>query len=278
MSNFEKQFKVEPGARIKLKDVDADFHGKQGSHEQAQPETQLNLEKMNQLQSLLYAEHKRSLLIVLQGLDAAGKDGVIRHVFSGVNPEGCSVASFKQPTHLELSHDFLWRIHAQAPAKGMVTVFNRSHYEDVLIARVHELVPEKVWSKRYEQINEFEKLLALDNDTLVLKFFLYISKDEQLARFKQRLDDPNRQWKISEADYQERGYWDEYLDAYEEVLHQTSTDCAPWYVIPSNHKWFRNLAISEIIVSQMEALKMKAPKPTVDLAEIRRKYHREAGK
>jgi polyphosphate kinase 2 (PPK2 family) len=167
-------------------------------------------------------------------------------------------------------------VHPHVPAKGSVVIFNRSHYEDVLVARVHDLVPEKIWSKRYDEINDFEKLILTQNNTTILKFFLHISKEEQLARFEKRLDDPARQWKISEADYKEREYWDDYIRAFEDVLNKTSTEHAPWFIIPSNHKWFRDLAISEIIVRAMEEMHMQFPKPTVNLAEIRRKYHQAA--
>jgi len=225
----------------------------------------------------MYAENKHSLLIVLQGLDAAGKDGTVRHVFTGMNPEGCICTSFKQPTAKELAHDFLWRVHPHVPAKGSVVIFNRSHYEDVLVARVHGLVPEKVWSKRYDQINDFEQLIATENNTTILKFFLHISKEEQLARFEKRLDDSKRQWKISESDYKERDYWDDYTKAFEDVLNKTSTEHAAWFIIPSDHKWFRDLAVSQIIVRHMEDMDMEFPEPTVNLAEIRREYHQAAG-
>jgi PPK2 family polyphosphate:nucleotide phosphotransferase len=208
----------------------------------------------------------------VQGLDAAGKDGTIKHVFSGVDPQGAHVHAFKQPTPIELAHDFLWRIHAQTPARGEITIFNRSHYEDVLVVRVHDLVPKDVWEKRYELINDFERNLV-DANTTVLKFFLHMSKHEQLKRFKERLDDPERQWKISEADYTEREYWAQYTHAYEDVLERTSTPNAPWFVIPSDHKWFRNLAVSKIVVEALESLKLGLPPTTVDIDQIRRKYH-----
>jgi len=227
---------------------------------------------MAELQNLLYADAAQSLLIVLQGLDAAGKDGVIRHVFNGMNPQGVSVACFKQPSKVEADHDFLWRAHQHAPARGEVAIFNRSHYEDVLVVRVHDLVPRAVWSKRYEAINDFERNLVR-NGTTILKFCLHISPEEQLARFGQRLEDKQRNWKISEADYTEREKWPDYIEAYEEALAETSTKRAPWYVIPSNHKWFRNLAISQIITSTMQEMGLKLPPVRVDLAAIRRKYH-----
>jgi PPK2 family polyphosphate:nucleotide phosphotransferase len=279
MRNFLKKFAVKPGNRIKLRDADADYHGRHESQEQALPDIESHVRKMDQLQYLMYAERKHSLLIVLQGMDAAGKDGVIRHLLTGMNPQGCRVAGFKHPTPQELDHDFLWRVHPHVPGKGEVAIFNRSHYEDVLVARVHGLVPPDVWSGRYDRINEFEKLLRSENNTTVLKFFLQISKEEQLARFKQRLDDPARQWKISEADYKERKYWADYIEAFEDMLSKTSTRHAPWYVIPSNHKWFRDLAVSHIINRAMEDLNMKLPEPTVKIADIRRQYKKaEAAK
>jgi PPK2 family polyphosphate:nucleotide phosphotransferase len=276
MPNYRKEFIVEPGTKIRLKHFDPDYHGKHESHQDALPEIQKYVEKMAQLQYLMYAERKHSLLIVLQGLDAAGKDGVVRHVLTGMNPAGCVAVGFKQPTPEELAHDFLWRVHPHVPAKGSVAIFNRSYYEDVLVVRVHELVPENVWSKRYNEINDFEALIAKQNNTTILKFFLHISKQEQLARFAKRLDDPERQWKISDSDYKERDYWGKYTEAFEDVLNKTSTERAPWFIIPSNHKWFRDLAISQIIVRQMEDMNMQFPKPTVNLAEIRREYHQAA--
>jgi len=278
MSNYLKKLIVEPGSKVRLKHFDPGYHGKQESRESALPQIQKHIQKMQDLQYLMYAERKHSLLIVLQGLDAAGKDGVVRHVFTGMNPAGCVAVNFKQPTANELAHDFLWRVHPHVPAKGSVAIFNRSHYEDVLVARVHNLVPEKVWSKRYDQINDFEQLISTENKTTILKFFLHISKLEQLARFKKRLDDPARRWKISESDYGEREYWNDYIAAFEDVLSRTSTGRAPWFIIPSNHKWFRDLSISQIITRTMEEMDMQMPKPTVNLAEIRRKYHQAAGK
>jgi PPK2 family polyphosphate:nucleotide phosphotransferase len=273
MSNYRKKLIVKAGSKIRLKHFDPGYHGKHESHKSALSEIQQNLQKMDELQYRLYAENKHSLLIVLQGLDAAGKDGVVRHVLTGMNPEGCVCTNFKQPTKEELTHDFLWRVHPHVPAKGSVAIFNRSHYEDVLVARVHELVSKNIWSKRYDEINDFERLIVTENDTTILKFFLHISKEEQLARFKKRLNDPDRQWKISDSDYKEREYWGDYVNAFEDVLTKTSTEYAPWFIIPSNYKWFRDLAISQIIVRQMEDMDMQLPKPTVNLAEIRREYH-----
>jgi PPK2 family polyphosphate:nucleotide phosphotransferase len=273
MPNYWKKLVVKPASEVRLKHFDPSYRGKDESHKPALREIQENLQKMQELQYRMYAENKHSLLVVLQGLDAAGKDGVVRHVLTGMNPSGCVSVNFKEPTKEDLAHDFLWRVHPHVPARGSIAIFNRSHYEDVLIARVHGLVPEKVWSKRYDQINDFERLITTENNTTILKFFLHISKEEQLARFKKRLDDPARQWKISDSDYKEREYWDGYLKAFEEVLTKTSTDRAPWFVIPSDHKWFRDLAISQIIVRQMQDMDMQLPKPTVNLDEIRREYH-----
>ncbi len=236
---------------------------------------QKHLERLDVLQYRLYADGSRSLLVVLQGLDASGKDGTIRHIFSGTDPQGTTVSRFVEPTPEELAHDFLWRVHERTPPKGELAIFNRSHYEDVLVARVRKLVTEAVWSKRYAQINDFENVLS-QNGTRILKFYLHISPEEQLARFKQRLDDPERNWKISESDYADRKLWPQYIEAYEQALSKTSTDHAPWFVVPANHKWFRNLAISKIVTDALGDMKLKLPRPRVDLKEIRRKYHSAA--
>ncbi len=270
--DYRKKFVVEPDAKVRLAKIDPSFSGKHETHEKALPEIQSNVERMDKLQYLLYADGSQSLLVVLQALDAAGKDGVIRHVFSGMNPQGTSVFGFKQPSREEAAHDFLWRAHLHTPGKGEVAVFNRSHYEDVLVVRVHKLVPRSVWSKRYELINDFETTLS-QNGTTILKFFLHISPEEQLARFKQRLEDPSRQWKISESDYSERKLWPQYMEAYEDAIGRTSTKRAPWYIIPANHKWFRNLAVSQIIADTMDEMGLKLPPTRVDIAEIGRKYH-----
>jgi len=270
--DYAKRFIVEPGAKLRLNKIDPSFTGKHTSHADAQQEIEHHVQRLDALRYLLYADRQQSLLIVLQALDAGGKDGVIRHLFSGMNPQGTSVFCFKQPTAAELDHDFLQRAHLRAPGKGEAVIFNRSHYEDVLVVRVHQLVPRAVWSKRYELINDFEKLLA-QNGTRILKFYLHISPEEQLERFRQRLDDKSRQWKISESDYQERAFWPQYIDAYEEALMRTSTPHAPWYVIPSNHKWFRNLAISQIVTRTIEDMGLQPPPARVDLADIRRRYH-----
>ena len=270
--NYRKKFVIEPGEKVHLDKIDPSYTGKHESHEEAMPKIQENITRMDKLQYLLYADGDQSLLVVLQALDAAGKDGVVRHVFSGMNPQGTSVFGFKQPSKDEAAHDFLWRAHQRTPAQGEVVIFNRSHYEDVLVVRVHKLVEKSVWSMRYDLINDFEKMLT-SNGTRILKFLLHISPEEQLARFKQRLDDPARHWKISDADYSERELWPKYIEAYEDALELTSTKYAPWYVIPSNHKWFRNLAISEIIADTLDEMGLKLPPTHVDMEQIRNKYH-----
>jgi PPK2 family polyphosphate:nucleotide phosphotransferase len=266
------RLKIPPHAKVRLKHFDPSFTGHHQNHEDAAKEIDHYQSKLRALQDLLYAERRHSLLICLQAMDTGGKDGAINHVLGAMNPQGCRVAAFKEPSAQELAHDFLWRAHKAAPARGEVVIFNRSHYEDVLIVRVHKLVPRSVWSRRYDLINGFEKELV-DNGTHILKFYLHISAEEQLKRFKQRLDEPAHQWKISEADYKERAYWKQYVEAYEEALSRCSTAHAPWYVIPADHKWFRNLAIARIVVEHLESLKMKYPKPTVDIDHIRREYH-----
>lgn len=269
--HYSSRFIVKPGERVDLERIDPGFKGKHDDKKDAAGEMERDIEQLCALQYLLYAGNAHSLLIVLQGLDAAGKDGTLKHVFSGVDPQGARVHAFKEPTAYELAHDFLWRIHAQTPARGEIVIFNRSHYEDVLIVRVHNLVPKDVWSKRYDLINDFERNLV-DANTTILKFYLHMSPQEQLKRFKERLDDPQRQWKISEADYSERAYFPQYIKAYEEVLERTSTLHAPWFIIPSDHKWFRNLAVSRIVVEALESLHLGLPPTTVDLDDIRRKY------
>jgi len=224
--DYRKKFAVDAGERPRLSKVDASYTGKHESHEKALPEIQAHVERMDKLQSLLYADGNKSVLVVLQALDAAGKDGVIRHLFTGMNPQGTAVFGFKQPSKHEAAHDFLWRAHLRAPGKGEVVVFNRSYYEDVLVVRVHDLVPKSVWSKRYDLINDFESQLS-QNGTTILKFYLHISPEEQLARFKQRLDDPSRHWKISESDYSERELWPQYVEAYEDAMAATSKNTQP---------------------------------------------------
>lgn len=270
--SYWQQFMVKPGSKIHLSDIDPNFKGNYKNKQAAVKDTQRYAEKLRDLQELLYAEHKRSLLICLQAVDAGGKDGTIRHVIGAMNPQGCKVASFKQPNGLEQDHDFLWRAHRDVPGRGEVTVFNRSHYEDVLVVRVHNLVPKAVWSKRYEQITDFEKILS-ENNTHILKFFLHISEEEQLERFGDRLNDPSKHWKISAADYAERDYFTDYMQAFEAMLGKCSTQEAPWFIIPANHKWFRDLAVSQILVEYLEGLSMMLPQPSVDIEQIRRQYH-----
>lgn len=271
--NYGTRFKVAPASRVSLAAIDPSFTGPHEDKSAAECELEESARRLSDLQFLLYAEHGRSLLVCLQALDAAGKDGTIRHVFHSLNPLGARAYAFRVPSHEEADHDFLWRVHQRAPGRGEIVIFNRSHYESVLVERVHHLVPKAVWSQRYDIINDFEKNLTLAGTT-ILKFYLHITEEEQLRRFKKRLEDPTRQWKISEDDYRERSHFGEYIDAYEDVLEKTSTPDAPWFVIPSNHKWFRNLAILQIVVETLEAFKMRFPPPTVDLDAIRRKYHR----
>ena len=270
--NYTQLFLAKPSSKVRLSDCDPDFTGKHEGKKEALKIIEHNNLRLRELQELLYAEHKRSLLICLQAIDTGGKDGTIRHVISAMNPQGCKVASFKQPTSLEHNHDFLWRAHRDVPAIGDVTVFNRSHYEDVLVARIHGLVPKAIWMKRYDQINAMEKYLS-ENNTHIIKFFLHISKDEQLRRFKERLDDPAKHWKINAADYTERERWDDYEAAFEDMLSKCSTKHAPWFIIPANHKWFRDLAVSQILLEYMEKLHMKFPPPSANIDQLRKKYH-----
>lgn len=241
---------VEPGKKVKLAKIDTT--APRGlDREEAEVITTALTAEIGAYQEELYAAGKHSLLIVLQGMDTSGKDGTIRHVFRDVSPQGVRVESFKVPTTEELSHDFLWRVHRVAPPRGLIGVFNRSHYEDVLVARVHKLVGKKVWSSRYEQINEFEQLLA-ENGTILLKFFLHISNAEQEQRLLAREQDIEKAWKLSAGDWQERTLWDDYMAAYEDALTNCSTDSAPWHIIPADQKWFRNLAVSEAIVGKLK--------------------------
>ncbi len=262
------RYRIVPDAKFHISDYDpndlGDFSGDKakGEHELIRL-----TQRLDSLQELLYAEHKHKVLIVLQGMDTSGKDGTIRHVFEGVNPQGVRVASFKVPSYEEQQHDYLWRVHKQTPGTGEIVIFNRSHYEDVLVVRVHDLVPEKVWKKRYEQINAFEKMLS-EEGTVILKFFLHIDRDEQKSRLQSRLDDPTKHWKFSSADLKERALWVEYAKAYEEALARTSTDWAPWYIVPANHKWYRNLVVATIIDKTLVDLKMDYPPAEKGLDKI----------
>jgi PPK2 family polyphosphate:nucleotide phosphotransferase len=247
-------FRLKGGEKVHLKDYNPDYNAGLVKDDAAGHFESYNQE-LGELQELMYAAGKHSVLIVLQGMDTSGKDGTIRHVMSSLNPQGCVVASFKVPTELERNHDFLWRIHQKTPERGMIGIFNRSHYEDVLVVRVHNIVPEKVWRSRYEHINHFEQLLA-DGDTIVLKFFLHISKEEQLERLLARENEPDKRWKLNWGDYKERNHWDEYIAAFEDALAKCSTNYAPWYIVPANRKWYRNLAVAETLV---EALRPYRP-------------------
>ena len=260
-------FIVTPGTSVCLADYDADYTG----HYHHKSETKRPLKKLQKrlrkLQELLYAENQRALLIILQGMDTCGKDGTIRGVMSGINVQGCDVVNFKVPSAHEASHDFLWRAHRAVPAKGIIGIFNRSHYEDVLVTRVHNLVPEEVWTLRYQQINNFEKMLV-ENGTVVLKFFLHISKNEQKARLESRLRNPRKHWKIAESDLRDRASWNDYVHAYETVFNTCNTEWAPWHIIPANKKWYRNLVITERVVESLQKLDMKYPEPTFDISQI----------
>jgi PPK2 family polyphosphate:nucleotide phosphotransferase len=271
--------RLEGKHRIRLEEFDASADAglkrKEGEEKTAQI-----VEELVKLQELLYAVREQSVLVVLQGRDTSGKDGTIRHVAGPLDSQGCSVASFKVPTEEELAHDFLWRVHARTPPAGHIQIFNRSHYEDVLVARVHKLVPENVWRERYEQINAFERLLA-DSSTIILKFYLHISREEQAERLREREEDPTKSWKLSVGDWKEREYWDEYSAAYEDALNRCSTEHAPWFIVPADKKWFRNLAVAETLrdalmpyrqrwLGRLEELSRERRK---ELEEYRRAHH-----
>jgi PPK2 family polyphosphate:nucleotide phosphotransferase len=264
---FSANCLVRPDSTVDLSSIDPRSTWVVADKRDGKARMATNLDRLWDLQYRLYAEDRRSLLIVLQGMDTAGKDGTIRHVMGGLNPQGCRVQSFKAPSVTELDHDFLWRIHRVVPSRGEIGIFNRSHYEDVLIVRVHDLAPKSVWSKRYEQINRFEKNLA-ESGTTLLKFFLHISKEEQRERLQERLDDPSKHWKFNPGDLKERKRWNDYVQAYEDVLRYCSTSWAPWFVIPSDRKWFRNLAVSEIVAEALEAMDPKIPPADFDPAGL----------
>jgi PPK2 family polyphosphate:nucleotide phosphotransferase len=253
------RFLVRPGHRPRLDRIDPDDHANfPETKADAGAELVRLTARLVKLQELLYAEHKHAVLVVLQGMDSAGKDGTIRRVFDGVDPQGVRVASFKQPTPDEVDHDFLWRVHARVPALGEMVLFNRSHYEDVLVPRVHGRIGRPVWERRYREIREFERMLAGEGTT-ILKFFLHISRGEQKRRLQERLDDPTKHWKFREADLEERRRWNSYMRAYEDALSATTSVWAPWYVVPSNQKWFRDLFVSGRIVEALERLRMRYP-------------------
>jgi PPK2 family polyphosphate:nucleotide phosphotransferase len=265
---IKSPYLVKPHSKIRLtKRSASDTYGFK-SEEAAAAVLVKHRTQLADLQEVFYASQKKALLIVLQGMDTAGKDGTIRHIFSGINPQGCDVAAFKVPTPLEAHHDFLWRVHAAVPPRGMIGIFNRSHYEDVLSPRVHNLITDKVMSTRLDNINTFESML-FDNDVVILKFFLHISRDEQTRRLQARIDKAKKNWKLSEADIHERKFWNLYQDAYTRILSTTSRKHAPWFVIPCDNKWYRNVAISTILVDTMKSLKLTYPEATVDAADIK---------
>jgi PPK2 family polyphosphate:nucleotide phosphotransferase len=259
---IESPYLVKPGKKVDLSRFSTDDTGHFKDKEQAREVAAKNIKRLTELQDVLYAQAKHAVLIVFQAMDAGGKDGAIEHVFGGVNPQGCAVTSFKAPSTLELAHDYLWRVHNAAPPRGMIGIFNRSHYESVLVERVKDLAPKSVWSRRYEHINQFEKLLA-DEGTVILKYFLHISREEQKRRLEQRLKDPHKNWKFNPQDLAERARWKQYMKAYEDALEHCSTEYAPWFIVPADRKWFRNWVISDSIVRTLEKVELRYP-PAVE--------------
>jgi PPK2 family polyphosphate:nucleotide phosphotransferase len=263
-----KHHRVEPGSRFRIRQVDAGstigFKG--GKRKTAKVFADLN-RRLHSLQNMLWAEHERKVLVVLQGMDTSGKDGTISHVFQGVNPLGVKVTAWKAPSQEEIDHDYLWRIHAKVPAAGELAIFNRSHYEDVLVERVQHLVPAAAWKARYSQIKDFERLLA-ETGTTILKFYLAIDNDEQRKRLQERLADPEKRWKFSPSDLEDRKHWDEYMTAYEEAISRTSTDYAPWFVVPANKKWYRNLVVASVLVQTLEGMQLHFREPHLDLRNV----------
>ncbi|HNT53139.1 MAG TPA: polyphosphate kinase 2 family protein [Anaerolineaceae bacterium] len=262
-------YRVKPNQKIKLEDWDAAETSQfKGSKEDAQPRFEKLARELGELQEVLFAEGKHKILIVFQAMDTGGKDGTVRAVFGQVNPQGVRVANFKTPTTIELAHDYLWRVHQQVPGKGELVIFNRSHYEDVLVVRVHNLVPDDVWKRRYDQINAFEQLLA-EEGTTIIKFYLHIDRDEQRERLLERIDVPEKRWKFNPGDLEERQLWTDYMKAYEAVLERTSTPWAPWYIVPANRNWYRNLVVADVLVDTLSALKMAYPQPQEDITRYR---------
>ncbi|RLC76719.1 MAG: polyphosphate kinase 2 family protein [Chloroflexi bacterium] len=262
------QYRVKPGSQVDLSRWDpGDKSAFEGGKRDAREVLRTLNKRLGTLQELLYAERKHKVLIVLQAMDTGGKDGVIRHVFKGVNPQGVQVANFKKPTLEELEHDYLWRVHKHTPREGHIVIFNRSHYEDVLVVRVHDLVPPEVWSRRYDHINDFERMLA-DEGATILKFYLHIDLDEQKERLQARLDDPHKRWKFNRGDLEERKLWPEYMRAYEDALGKTSTEWAPWYIVPANRKWYRNLVVATVLIETLEGLGMSYPQPDENLDDL----------
>ena len=264
---LKSPYLVKPGSKVKLAQWPTDSSGDIKDSDAAKPKLAKLQEQLDTLQEVFYAAQSKALLIVLQGMDTAGKDGTIRHIFSGINPQGCNVAAFKVPTPLEARHDFLWRCHAEVPPRGMIGIFNRSHYEDVLSPRVHGTLSGKEVKRHLDDINAWEKTLV-DNDVVILKFFLHISQEEQTRRLQARIDTPDKHWKLSPADFSERRFWPDYMKIYEEIFEETSHKHAPWLIIPSDHKWYRNVTISAVLVEALESLKMKYPAPTFDASGL----------
>ncbi|MCY4492185.1 MAG: polyphosphate kinase 2 family protein [Thaumarchaeota archaeon] len=267
--NIEK-FIIKPGSKVNLKKFDTSYNGKL-QKEEAKSELEIIHQKMSDMQYKIHAEKKQALLIVLQAMDAGGKDGTIRDVMYGFNPQGCKVKSFRAPNDVEINHDYLWRVHMVIPARGEIGILNRSHYGDVLVVRVHNLVPPKQWSKRYEHINNFEKMLT-DEGVRVLKLFLHISKEEQRKRLYKRLENPLKHWKVDEADFEERKFWNDYVKAHEQMLEKCSKPWSPWYVIPGDKKWYRNLLVGQIITKTLEDMNPKMPKSTINVAKFKGQY------
>lgn len=265
---IKSPYLIKPNTKVRLAKISSSDTGDYKTEETGKATLAKHRSQLADLQDVFYASQSKALLIVLQGMDTAGKDGTISHIFSGVNPQGCDVAQFKVPTPLEARHDFLWRAHTQVPPRGMIGIFNRSHYEDVLSPYVHKLISRDTARRHLDDINGFESMLV-DNNVLVLKFYLHISRDEQTRRLQARIDDKNKHWKLSDADLHERKFWPQYMDAYNEILSTTSHKHAPWFVIPSNNKWYRNIAISTIIVDAMQSLKLQYPAPTVDASAVK---------
>lgn len=260
-----ERFRVPPNSEFKLDSIDTHSkYGFEGGKEEGKEALSTVKRPLKDLQRRLWAESEQSLLVVIQATDTGGKDGTIRHVFSGVNPQGVRVASFRMPTEEELAHDYLWRVHQQAPKDGEITIFNRSHYEDVLVVRVRDLVPRETWEKRYRHINDFERMLS-DEGTTIVKIFLHISKEEQRQRLQARLDKPHKNWKFHRGDLEDRELWDDYQDAYQTMLRETSTEYAPWYVVPADRKWYRNLVVSNLLIRTLEGMDPRFPEPEEDL-------------
>jgi PPK2 family polyphosphate:nucleotide phosphotransferase len=261
------ELRVDPGVAPRLDRRDPDARVGAPSKREGIERLEQLVVQLGVLHNRLFAEAKRAVLLVLQGMDAAGKDGTIRSVLTGVNPQGCRIVSFREPTSTELAHDYLWRIHTVCPARGELGIFDRSHYEDIVTARVRKLVPQHVWRRRYEHVRGFERLLT-DEGTTVVKVFLHVSRDEQRRRLQERLDNPEKRWKFSAGDLDDRAHWDDFAEAYEDALRETSTAWAPWYVVPADHNWSRNLAVAEILVATLERLDPQLPEPTVETTEI----------